>query len=355
MGNYKSFGDTKIVPVINVEKFEKVIKLSKAFNSDSEIMSELWSMVKDSVCSLNEKNQQLGFGDQGITTYYSKNCDAKDAELLQEYLEDRKLSPYNTRVVKHENDSYDIRFASIRSEETEFSDFKTKSGKVIKVRVVYGDYSKILKESSKYLELAKNEKFANEREKVMLQHYINSFESGSVDEHKEGSKIWVLNKSPIIETYIGFIESYRDPFGVRAEFEGFAAIVNKTLSEKFQNLVIEAEKKFVPMLPWPSSFERETFITPDFTSLDVLSFGSSGIPAGINIPNYEDVKQEHGFKNVSLGNVLTAAYSESSVPFLGEQDNALLCKYRIPAFELQVGLHELLGHGSGLLFKEVLN
>ena len=78
----------------------------------------------------------------------------------------------------------------------------------------------------------------------------------------------------------------------------------------------------------------------------------NSIPAGINIPNYEDVRQQVGFKNVSLGNVLNVNLPDEKLPFIRPEDDSTYRNNLDQAFEVQVGIHELLGHGTGKLLQE---
>uniref|UniRef100_A0A8C3SH21 Dipeptidyl peptidase 3 n=1 Tax=Chelydra serpentina TaxID=8475 RepID=A0A8C3SH21_CHESE len=359
MGNYKSFGDTKFVPNLPKDKLRQLIWQSQAFQERPEEMESLWDRCGELMFSLDPHQRQLGLREKGTTTYFSGNCCLEDAQLAQKFLDSQNISAYNTRLFKEKDKAgqtcYEVRLASVLGTDAPVDHELAPKLRCFEFegctfRVTRGDYAPLLERVVENLQLTKAHA-ANTNQEQMLEHYIRSFTQGSIAAHKEGSRCWIRDKGPIVESYIGFIESYRDPYGSRGEFEGFVAVVNKAMSAKFARLVESAEQLLLE-LPWPRTFEKDTFLTPDFTSLDVLTFAGSGIPAGINIPNYDDIRQTEGFKNVSLGNVLSVAYAtqKDKLTFLAEEDKDLYIKWKGPSFEVQVGLHELLGHGSGKLF-----
>lgn len=182
----------------------------------------------------------------------------------------------------------------------------------------------------------------------MVADYIEHFRYGDMDKHKDSQRHWIKDAGPIVETNIGFIETYRDPLGARAEFEGFVALVDKETSAKFNTLVDQAED-MITKLPWDKAFEKDKFSKPDFTNLDLVAFACSGTPIGINIPNYDDIRMSEGFKNVNLGNAYPRPKPEN-MHFMAKEDIDLMVKYDKESLTMVVALHELLGHGTGKLF-----
>jgi dipeptidyl-peptidase-3 len=129
--------------------------------------------------------------------------------------------------------------------------------------------------------------------------------------------LWVKDIGPIVETNLGWVETYMDPENTRAYWSGLVAVVHKDRSQKFAHLVKNSEK-IIPKLPYPEYMEKEKFLAPDFTSLDLICFATNLMFVGINIPNYDDIREHEGFKNVSLDNV-TSAPRRENIQFATEE------------------------------------
>lgn len=348
LGNYKSFGDVKFIPRIPKGELARLA----AQNEDAK---KLFLHVVEAIYSTEpEAKNFIGYPDAGhVSEYYPKSPDITKAEIeaVQNVLNDNSILSENTRLRKMSPTEFYLLIASANTDPPEGvkTEFTLPDGKTV-LKVIYGDYPDEMENIS--LECAAaSEAAVNETQKKMWKEYERSFTIGSIEAHKESQKLWVQDQGPIVESNMGFVETYRDPHGVRGEWEGFVAVVNQEQTKKFGELVRRAEE-FIVRLPWGVDFEKDTFLKPDFTSLEVLSFAGGGIPAGINIPNYDDIRQNIGFKNVSLANVLNAKSPSERITFLHADDLTLYDTLRGQAFEVQVGVHELLGHGTGKLLQE---
>ena len=76
--------------------------------------------------------------------------------------------------------------------------------------------------------------------------------------------------------------------------------------------MVRDSEKIIPKLPWPAYMEKDNFLKPDFVTLDIINFSTNGCPLGINIPNYDDIRDNEGFKNVFLGNSV-ANYTANAI------------------------------------------
>uniref|UniRef100_A0A0L0NWE3 Dipeptidyl peptidase 3 n=1 Tax=Candidozyma auris TaxID=498019 RepID=A0A0L0NWE3_CANAR len=353
LGNYKSFGDSKFVPRVAQEDFAAIVKAA-----NKPELAQLYDIVKEPLFATSPA--LLGWPEKGQLSNYYPECASvikkEEIEAINAALADRSIMPENTRVIKKSDSEFVVLVASALKENT--VDYYPKDAIHLKsgalVTIQFGDHSKEFIEITKNIQEA-GKHAANETQKKMIEFYAQSFETGSMKAHKESQIQWVKDLGPQVESNIGFIETYRDPSGVRGEWEGLVAMVNQDRTAKFATLVNNAST-LIPYLPWDKFYEKDTFTPPDFTSLEVLTFAGSGVPAGINIPNYDDVRLNVGFKNVSLGNVLSAnpknPKKEEVISFVSASLQEKFRKWRDDSFEVQVGLHELLGHGTGKLLQE---
>lgn len=351
LGNFKSFGDKKFIPGISPAEFDQLV----ATVGEDQITNQ-YNQVKRAIFSTDEG--LLGWRDQGhVSAYYPGSAVATEAEIVEvnNALAAKGIMPENTRVEKVLDKEFIVHVAlAVSDNQTDYYPDSI-NAESITVSIKFGDHHQEFKHIVEEFKQAKKY-VANDTQKRMIESYIESFETGSMNAHKQSQVEWVKDLGPNVETNIGFIETYRDPLGVRGEWEGLVAMVNRDRTAKFADLV-ENAGQFINQLPWDKALEKDTFTPPDFTSLEVLTFAGLGVPAGINIPNYDDVRLNVGFKNVSLGNVLSAnpknPKKEEVITFMEPELQESFRKWRDEAFEVQVGLHELLGHGTGKLLQEV--
>ncbi|PGH30904.1 dipeptidyl-peptidase III [[Emmonsia] crescens] len=357
-GSYKGFGDSKFVPRIPADALETLASVTPETKAALEKANRSGGGIYETATT---GLMHLGYPEEGhLTTYYpdSPTITNEEISLIASFLENKKLLPENTRLRKTESGNFELLIASAdkspagSDRDVGNVDKWELEGKLQgkTLQLVFGDHSEEMAKIAQSIKQA-GLNSANDIQKRMHQEYEKSFTTGSLEAYKQSQREWIKDVGPVVESDLGFVETYRDPHGVRGEWEGFAAMVNQERTKAFGKLVANAES-MIPKLPWSKDFEKDKFLSPDFTSLEVLSFAGSGIPAGINIPNYDDIRQNLGYKNVSLGNVLSAKAPNEPVPFIREQDLQLFRDYRDPAFEIQVGIHELLGHGTGKLLQE---
>lgn len=351
MGNYHSFGHKKIVPLLNEKEFlgifrsaPHLVDFEKVFGSP---FSEVWSWVAKEIFCIDPPYKSINLPSEGgVTGYFSRSLSEDELDMTNRFLASQKQSPLNTRSFKKEENGKTVYEITVGSVENKTKDFEFEGNAI---RVVYGEFSEYLANTVVSLQKAK-EHARSEIQRDMLEDYISHFKTGDVDLHIESQKKWIRDKGPTIETNIGYIETYLDPQNIRAYFEGFVSIVNKKRSSKYATLV-NKYPEIIAIAPWTQNYCKDKFLSPDFTSLDIITFASTRCCLGINIPNYDLVRNDVGFKNVYLANN-ALNYVNANFLFLSSADKLLLEKYGTQPYELHVALHELIGHGSGKLFFE---
>lgn len=203
----------------------------------------------------------------------------------------------------------------------------------------------------------------NEAQKAELELLIEYYRTGDLKLWDEFNIAWVGETSGTVDFINGFIEDYDDPLGRKATWEGYVHIKDHEASKRTEILSSNAQ--------W---FEDHSPVDPRFKKADVRGVSAKVVtavtlggatypttPIGINLPNAEWIRKEHGSKSVTISNI-TQAYDKAALEAprsaLGEFafDQAEIDaykKYGSHDDEIHTDLHECLGHGSGQLLPGV--
>ena len=226
---------------------------------------------------------------------------------------------------------------------------------VYKVGGLYGPaLEKICEELDKAAAVAENQ-----TQKDYIADLVAYYRSGDLRLWDTYNIKWVNDTLGTVDFVNGFVEDYNDPLGRKATWEGLVNFKDVEASRRAE-LISDNAQWFEDNSPVDGRFKKPQVKGVTAKVINVATLAGDCYPAapiGINLPNADWIRREHGSKSVTIAN-LTAAYGkaaqESPKNMLGEfawseEEIAAEKKYGDLTNDLHTDLHECLGHGSGQL------
>mgnify|MGYP004663246015 FL=1 len=201
----------------------------------------------------------------------------------------------------------------------------------------------------------------NERQQSVIRKLIEFYETGNLAVFDAYTILWVEETEGEVDFTNGFTEVYGDPLGLKASWEGYVNYTDHQATRRAQALSQNAQW-FEDHSPVDARFKKPLCRGVSAKVINAAILGGDLYPSsaiGINLPNSNWVRAEHGSKSVTIAN-LTHAYDEAARGngFRNEfadsaQTVSMMDRYGSVCDDLHTDLHECLGHGSGRLLPGV--
>ena len=228
------------------------------------------------------------------------------------------------------------------------------NGKLVeKVYKSGGLYGTAIDEIIKWLEKAK-EVAENDKQAEALGLLIEYYKTGDLNTWDKYAIAWVNATEGNIDWINGFIEVYNDPKGYKGSYESIVEIKDFDMSKKMAVLSDNAQW-FEDNSPLMEEHKKKNVVGVSYKTVNVAGEAgdaSPSTPIGVNLPNNNWIRQAHGSKSVSLGNIIAAYNNAGGSGRLKEfahdaEEIELEEKYGKQADKLHTALHEVVGHASG--------
>jgi dipeptidyl-peptidase-3 len=330
-GNYNGWTTKKFIPEFNSGELSKAIELS-ADNTVKLIRDLIPNEVLFDINHepmLTQKTPENGDIITESHNNFYHGLTLKDLENFQDRY------PNNSTVVKQNGDIIEEVWRSGSSEKN----------------IPEGLYSKQLTRINYHLTQAVL--YADDTQKEYIKLLIQYFEEGDNELFDQYNIAWV-HTNPEVDMILGFIEEYRDTISKKGLFEGMIFYKDKNAQHIIDEIASKSQK-LEDSAPWNPKYNKQWNKIPISNAIiQLIGTGGAGplCWAGVNLPNSQKIREEHGSKSIYISNVTYASRNAHTEAVLkefvqDEKERASVKKYAPIRSPVMVTLHEIVGHGSG--------
>ncbi len=336
-GIHHHYSNDKIKPGFSQGYFQKLLKETKT-NLDGSIVEVLFNDVDAKKVNLDETK---GLIQGSAVNFYGRNITAKNVEDFYNAMK----SPDPHRPL-----SFGLNSKLYRNEAGKLEEKVWKSGGMYGAAI-----DKITYWLEKAIEVAENEPQAN-----ALRLLVEFYKTGDLKKWDAYNIAWLKATDGNIDYINGFMEVYNDPLGHKASYESTVQIKDFDMSAKME-VISKNAQWFEDNSPLMEQHKKKNVVGVSYKTVIVAAESgdtSPSTPIGVNLPNADWIRAEHGSKSVSLGNIIEAynksGGSEKLKEFAFDEEEIKLAeRYSELADKLHTALHEVVGHASGQLNKGI--
>lgn len=236
-----------------------------------------------------------------------------------------------------------------------------KDGKIIEQTYkLGGQYSKAISKIIYWLNKAQ-EVAENDAQRTTIKKLVEYYTTGDLKTFDDYSILWTQDTKSGVDFINGFIESYDDPLGMKGSWESIVNFKNNEASHRTE-VISKNAQWFEDNSPVDKRFKKDVVkgVSAKVITAAILAGDSyPATPIGINLPNSNWIRAQHGSKSVTIENI-TEAYDQAAHGngfneefVIDKATSDLMDKYLFITDNMHTDLHECLGHGSGKLLPGV--
>ncbi|MCC7231431.1 MAG: dihydrofolate reductase [Bacteroidia bacterium] len=195
----------------------------------------------------------------------------------------------------------------------------------------------------------------NNRQKETIADLIHFYKTGNPKDFDTYSIAWVADTSGRIDFTNGFIEVYQDALQKKCAYESIVSMKDLQATRRINAISHEAQwfEDHSPIMDAHKKKNVRGISAKVITVIGEVGDAAPVTPIGINLPNNEWIREQHGSKSVSLGNIVEAYdYYKSRSPMITEFGSGKDVINRVRTYgalagQLHTDMHEVIGHASG--------